>query len=103
MATTTKAAGLVPARELSAAVDKAVKIAAERHKVSVSDFNEIANWELVGRRIRDAALAQSFASEVAGQLGKAGIKVEPGTMTIGKKLILCGFYERSRIPQVRQF
>ena len=80
-------AELISAAKLSAAVDKAVKIAAERHGVAVSDKNVILNWELIGRSLRNAALANSFATDVAGSVGTAiGQKLQPATLQVGKQI-----------------
>lgn len=96
-------AELVSAAKLSAAVDKAVKIAAERHAVAVSDTNVILNWELIGRILRDANIANKFAVDVAATVSESiGTKVQPATVQIGRQ-IWCGFFERARIPVSRNF
>jgi hypothetical protein len=94
-------AEVISAVKLSAAVDRAVKIAAERHPVSAGDKNLLFNWELVGRLVREAKLAHSFSTEVAAEVSKAtGLKVQPATFQIGKQ-ILAGFIERARLPATR--
>jgi hypothetical protein len=91
-------AELVSAAKLSAAVDKAVKIAAERHGVAVSATNVILNWELIGRILRDANIANKFAVDVAATVSESiGTKVQPATVQVGRQ-IWCGFFERARIP-----
>jgi hypothetical protein len=103
MATTTLKAETISTSKLSAAIDKAVMIAAERHQVAVSDTNLRLNWELVGRRLRDAAKAQAFASDVSKDITKnLGLKVQPATLQVGK-LIYCGFFEKVRMPIERGF
>jgi hypothetical protein len=88
----------VSASTLSAAVDKAVKIAADRHQVVVGDQNLIVNWQLIGRSLRDAKLAQEFSADVAKQVSvAAGLKLQPSTFQVGK-LIWCGFIEKAKIP-----
>lgn len=98
---TTKAA-LVSGKDLTAAVNRAVKLAAARHQATVSEANVILNWELIGRTIKERALADAFADDVSAELGKAGIPVVAGTARFGK-VILCGFFEKARLPQMRGF
>jgi hypothetical protein len=94
-------AELVSAAKLSSAVDRAVKIAAARHGVAVSDRNVILNWELIGRILRDAKVADRFAVDVAATVsGSIGAKVQPATLQVGRQ-IWCGFFERARIPVSR--
>lgn len=102
MVTKIKAEAISTAR-LSAAIDKAVQIAAERHQVVVSDTNLRINWELVGRRLRDAAKAQQFAIDVSKDVAKGtGLNLQPSTLQVGK-LIYCGFFEKIRMPIERGF
>ena len=98
----TKKAALVTGRELNAAVDKAVAIAAKRHGAAISDTNLITNWELIGRILKERELADPFANDVAAALVKSGIPAQPATLRWGRQ-ILCGFFERGRLPQVREF
>ncbi len=100
---TTKAAGLIRGKEFNEAVDKAVALAAKRHEIALTDErNFIVNWDLVGRRIKDSVLADQFAADVAKQLGTAGIKATPAVLKFNK-WIWVGFYERNRIPVIREF
>ncbi len=92
----------VSARELSAMVDKAVTIAAKRLDLQPEPENIIIRWDLVGRILRDASLAQKFSEDVAGQLKKAGVAVEPATLII-KKQIIAGFIERARLTAPLRF
>jgi hypothetical protein len=102
MATKIKAE-VISTAKLSAAIDKAVKIAAERHQVVVSDSNLRLNWELVGRRLRDAAKAQQFAGDVSKDVAKiTGLNLQPATLQVGK-LIYVGFFEKIRMPIERGF
>jgi TRAP-type mannitol/chloroaromatic compound transport system substrate-binding protein len=97
MATSVRAEA-ISASNLSAAIDKAVKIAADRHQVAVSDTNLIVNWQLVGRALRDAALAQQFATDVAKQVSLAtGATLQPSTFQVGKH-IWCGYIDKTKIP-----
>ena len=92
-------AELVSVSKLSAAVDRAVKIAADRHQVTVSDVNLVNGWDLIGRRLRDADLAHKFSIDVAAALKKElGITVQPATLLVGKQ-ILCGFVEKNRAAE----
>ncbi len=102
MATKIKAEAVSTAK-LSAAIDKAVKIAAERHQVAVSDTNLRLNWELIGRRLRDATKAQQFAMDVSKDVAKGmGLNLQPSTLQVGK-LIYVGFFEKIRMPIERGF
>lgn len=99
---TTKAADLVRGKDFNAAVDKALTIAAQRHDIALADDrNFVINWDLVGRRIKDSALADKFTADVAKQMGSSGIKAMPATLKFNK-WIWVGFYERNRIPVVRE-
>ena len=92
----------IAASKLSDAVNRAVKIASDRHLFSVSDANLVTNWELIGRIARDANLAHQFSGDVTEELGKSlGISVEPATFQIGKQ-ILVGFVQNERLPISRK-
>jgi len=102
MATTVRAA-VISTGKLSDAIDKAVKIAAERHQVAVSDVNLRLNWELIGRKLSKALNAQQFAGDVTKSVGAAtGLSLQPATLQVGK-LIYCGFFEKIRMPIERGF
>ena len=98
----TAKAKLVSTKELGAAIDKAVALAAARHKLAVDKENLILNWELIGRTLKASALNDAFADDVAAQLKKAGFPVVAGSARFGK-MILCGIFEKARIPQLKQF
>jgi hypothetical protein len=99
---TTKTAELIRGKDFNAAVDKALAIAASRHHIAMADDrNFVVNWDLVGRRIKDDLLADKFAADVAKQLGSSGIKAVPATLKFNK-WIWVGFYERNRIPVIRE-
>jgi hypothetical protein len=99
---TKKTAELVKGTDLSKMVDKAVAIAAARHQVAVSDTNLIIKWELIGRYLKDGLLADKFAGDVAAELGRAGLAVQPASLRFGRQ-ILCGFFEKVNIPTPRPF
>jgi hypothetical protein len=98
----TAKAKLVSTRELGAAIDKAVALAAARHKIAVDQDNLILNGELIGRTVKPGLLNDAFADSVAAELKKGGFAVVPGTARWGK-LILCGIFEKARIPQLKQY
>jgi hypothetical protein len=98
----TAKAKLVSHRELGAAIDKAVTLAAARHKIAVDKDNLILNWELIGRTLKPGLLNDAFADDVAASMKQAGFQVVPGTARFGK-MILCGIFEKARIPQLKQF
>jgi hypothetical protein len=88
----------IPASKLSDAVNQAVKIAVERHKLHVSDINLVTKWDLVGRIARDLDHAHAFSNDVTAELEKTlGLSAEPATFQIGKQ-ILVGFVQRDRLP-----
>lgn len=96
-------AELVSASRLSDAIDKAVKIAAERHQVAVDTKTILLNWELIGRRLKTALNAQQFATAVTQDVGKAtGMTLQPATLQVGK-LIYVGFFDKLRVPIERGF
>lgn len=102
MATKTSAA-LVSSSKLTAAVNKAVAIAAQRHDLAVDGKNLIVNWDIVGRMVKDSVLGQKFATDVAAEVTKTvGVQVQPVTFQVGKQ-ILCGFIEKSRVPVPREW
>lgn len=98
----TEKAKLVSTKELTAAVDKAVALAAARHKLAVEKDNLILNWELIGRVMKKNVLNETFADDVASQVAKAGFPVVAGSARWGK-WILVGIFEKGRIPQLKQF
>lgn len=103
MATKKTRAARISAAKLSTAVDKAVRIAAQRHDIAVSNTNLLVNWDIVGRIVRDAALAHNFATDVANQVSKAaGINAVATTFRLGRLQIICGFIERARLPAIRE-
>lgn len=88
----------IAASKLSDAVNRAVKIAAERHQITVSDTNLITNWELIGRIAREVDLAHQFSGDVAAEIKKnLGLSVKPATFQVGKQ-ILVGFVQNERLP-----
>jgi hypothetical protein len=96
-------AEVISTTKLSGAIDKAVQLAAKRHDIAVGDTNLRLNWELIGRRLRDALNAQQFATDVAKDVSKTtGLNVQPATLQVGK-LIYCGFFEKARLPIERGF
>lgn len=100
MVTTTKAE-LISADRLSAAVDKAVRIAVQRHGIEAGEKNIILNWELIGRVVLNADIAGTFAHDVATAVSaETGQKLQPATLQVGKQ-VWCGFFEKNRIPVSR--
>ena len=95
-------ADLISARKLPDMVDKAVDMALKRVKVSVGNNSVITKWELIGRRMKVLAEAESFSHEVAKSMAELGTPVEPAHLKIDK-WIIAGFFERPNIPFERGF
>lgn len=92
---------LVSARELSRAVDEAVKSASARLGEGGGQ-NVILRPDILGRLIRDASQAQHFAQAVAKGVEKGGVNAQPVVFEIGHGLHIAGFIEREAL-QVREF
>jgi hypothetical protein len=94
-------AGVVSVRDLSKAVDKAVRLATERHKLKPEGLNLLLNWKIIGRVLRDFGdvnAAFEFASAVTKRVEVHGIKAQPACAKIGPHDILVGFIERAQLP-----
>jgi hypothetical protein len=102
MVTAKLKAQTVSALELSKMVDKAVVIASKRLEIAVESKNIIHRWDLVGRILLDAKLAQSFSEDVAKQITQAGVPAVAATLII-KRQIIAGFIERSRLQAPMPF
>jgi len=97
----TKRAAVITVKELSASIDRAVRLAAERHQVKAEPSSLLINWEILGRILRefeDMNEAFKFATEVTKNVKVQGIKAEPACLKIGRD-ILCGFVERAGLPK----
>ncbi len=96
-------ANLISARKLPDVVDRAVKLAAERvGPLDAAENHYVPKWDLIGRRLRNAALADRFATEVTAQISASGFKVEPAVFKVGG-ITIAGFIERDLLPQLRGF
>jgi hypothetical protein len=81
---------------LSKSIDKAVALAAKRHNVAFGSDNIIANWEILGRILREMTLGgRETRLDVANTILKnlPGVKGQPVVTKIGGD-ILVGFIER---------
>jgi len=97
----TKKAELVTLDTMARSVEKAVKLAANRHQLAVDKETLIDRWEIVGRRLRDVSdmnVAYQFAQDVAKGVNIPGLKIQPIVSRIGRD-ILVGFIERSQLPR----
>ena len=96
-------ANSISAKQLAAAVDQAVKAAAERHKLQFEPQFTV-NGIINGRMLREAANLQlpairQAAAEIAQQASAAHdapgaalkLKLEPAVL-VGRDYILCGFF-----------
>jgi hypothetical protein len=96
-----KRADVISVKELSSSIDRAVKLAAERHRIKADPSNLLLNWEILGRILRefeDMNAAFNFATEVTKNVNLQGVKAEPAMLKIGRD-ILCGFIERAGLPK----
>lgn len=96
-----KKAEAVSVASISRSVERAVKLAAARHRLAVDRQTLLDRWEILGRRLRDVSdmnVAFKFAADVARQVKIPGMKVEPIVTRIGKD-ILVGFIDRGRLPR----
>ena len=97
-----KRAEAVSLVNLAKVVDKAVGIAAERHKVKVEPSTLSLGWEIFGRRLRDVQdfeQAFAFAKDVTRAAQVPGVQVEAAVLRIDRD-ILCGFIEKGRLPRL---
>jgi hypothetical protein len=97
----TRKAESVSLAAIGRAVDAAVKVAAQRHELTVDRETLIDRWEIIGRRLRDVAdmnIAFRFAQDVSKGVKVPGLKVEPAVARIGRD-IWVGFIERGQIPK----
>ena len=96
-------ANSISAKQLASAVDKAVKAAAERHKLQFEPQFTV-NGIINGRMLREAANLQlpairEAAAEIAQQASAAAdapgaalkLRLEPAVL-VGRDYILCGFF-----------
>lgn len=91
----------VSIQALAKSVDRAVAIAARRHKLAVDRATILDRWEILGRRldrVRDLNQAFAFSQDVARSVRLPGIRPQPVVVRIGRQ-ILCGFIERAGIPR----
>lgn len=97
----TKRAAVISVKELSTSIDRAVKLAAERHQAKAEPSSLLINWEILGRILRefeDMNAAFQFATDVTKNVKLQGIKAEPACLKIGRD-IFCGFIERGSLPK----
>jgi hypothetical protein len=109
------------AKDVSKAVDNAVKLVSEKHKVKFASEFRIGPGTIMGRQLLAANVslqqAEQFASELAQQAAQhAGQQVAAGggaaalarpqfepVVLIRKDLILCGFYPGPIVDFEQQF
>lgn len=97
MATAKKRVETVSLSSLSKSIDKAVRLATDRHQVVFEKGNVLLNWEILGRILREMNVSgRDTRLDVAATIVKnvSGIKGQPVVTKIGKD-ILVGFIERS--------
>jgi hypothetical protein len=98
----TKRADVISTSDLARSVDKAVALALKRHDLRVEAGNLVIDWEIFGRRLREAQSldkAFAFASEVTRGVKVPGLKPQAIALRVGGDII-CGFIERGRLPKV---
>jgi hypothetical protein len=97
----TKRAAVISAKGLSTSIDRAVTLAAKRHKVRTEVPNLLLNWEILGRILRefeDMNAAFNFAADVTKGVQLRGIKASPAICKIDRD-ILVGFIEKASLPK----
>ena len=97
---TVKRAETIALAGLSKSIDKAIALAAERHKAVFDKPNLVVNWEIVGRILREMAVGgRQTRLDLAATVvrGLPGIKGQPVVTKIGKDVFV-GFIERSGRP-----
>jgi hypothetical protein len=111
MATTNRPQALA-AKDISSAVEKAVKLAADKHKVKFAPEFHIGPGIIMGRLLMQADIAVKQAEQIANditehvnQQGARGAtlahpRFEPAVL-VRNDLILCGFYP-GPIPEIQQ-
>lgn len=96
-----KAAQSISLASLASSVDKAIRLATERHKLNVGTETLIDRWEIVGRRLDENVnfeQAHRFAESVAAEVKVPGLEAEPVVGRLGKH-IWVGFVAQSTIPK----
>jgi hypothetical protein len=99
-----KRAARLSIRNLSTAIDQAVKIAVKEQGAKIgADSAIISKWELMGRRIKglDSETAMAFSQTVAKQVSAKGFKVQPATLMLPKGEILCGFFPVEQFQDIQ--
>src|SRR5215468_9948104 len=111
----TNRATTLSAKDISKAVDQAVKLVGDKHKVKFAPEFRIGPGTIMGRQLLTAELglnqAEQIAAEIAQQasqhagqqVGAAAVarpQLEP-VVLIRQGLILCGFYP-GPIPELEQ-
>src|SRR5215471_9245432 len=104
------------AKDVSKAVDQAVKLVGEKHKVKFAPEFRIGPGTIMGRQLLEASVglqqAEQLATEIAHQTaqhaaagagaGLARPQFEP-VVLVRKDLILCGFYPGPIVDFEQQF
>jgi hypothetical protein len=109
----TNRAFTISPKDIAKAVDSAVKLASEKHKVQFAPEFHIGPGTIMGRILQTADVgikqAEQIASEITSHAGQQhGISAEAlarpvfePAVLIRKNLILCGFYP-GPIPEIQQ-
>jgi hypothetical protein len=93
----TRTAEVVSLGTLSKSIDKAIGLAAKKHKVTFGGDTLILNWEILGRILREMNEEGRLTRlDVATTVMKSipGVKGQPVVTKLGKD-VLVGFIERS--------
>ena len=102
MAARKRRAEVLSLADLSKAVDRSVALASKRHELATEAGNLMVNWQILGRILRnfeDLNQALSFAKDVTRGVKIQGLKGQPVVLKVGPD-VLCGFIERSQLPQL---
>lgn len=106
MATAVKRSAVVTLDGLSASIDKAVALAAQRHGATFEAGTVALNWEIFGRRLKRIENSKTTSRLDVATTVVAGLKMKgPKPVVLGfGKWILVGFWdpqlaERMGMPQ----
>jgi hypothetical protein len=81
-------------KDVSKAVEEAVKVASEKHKVQFASGFRFGPGTIMGRQLLQADIpinrAEQIATEITGQVPGGG-ELEP-SVWVGHGIIICGFW-----------
>ena len=81
-------------KEVSKAVEQAVKVASEKHKVKFSPDLRFGPGTIMGRQLLQADITISQAEQIAGEITQQvpGAAELVASVWVGHGIIICGFW-----------